>query len=362
LIVLNAQERKPAMQHIAIDLGGQQSQTCIREQDGSVILERKVNTLGLKRFLTGRPKGRVIVETCAEAFRVADGALATGHEVRVVPATLVRQLGVGYHGVKTDQRDAQVLSEVSCRINLPSVHIPSEQARIWKSLLSTRLGLIAVRTQLTNSVRGWLRTQLIAVRGGGPTTFPERVRKKLLDKPEGMPAFIERHLSVLEKINKEIKEADAEVVAVIKDHPVCQRLMTVPGVGPITAAQFYSAIDDVSRFPSAHQLESYLGLTPGERSSSQTTRRTGITKAGSAEVRRVLNEACWCIRRQRPHDPLAIWGRQVAERRGKWAGNVAMCRKLAGILFAMWRDGTTYDANKVSRLASGTWELRRPER
>jgi len=348
------------MQHVAIDLGGLESQICIREPDGSLLLERKIKTAAIKRFLTDRPKSRVIVETCAEAFRVADGALALGHEVRVVPATLVRQLGVGCHGVKTDQRDAQALSEVSCRIDLPSVHIRSEQARTWKSLLGTRLGLIQARTQLINTVRGWLRTQTLTLRRGGTSTFPERVRAKLLDKPEGMPTFIERQLSVVEDINRQIKEADTDIVALVKDHPVCRRLMTVPGVGPITAAQFHATIDDVTRFPSAHQVESYLGLTAGERSSSQTKRRTGITKAGSAEVRRVLNEACWCISRQRPHDPLAVWGRLVAERRGKWAANVAMCRKLAGILFAIWRDGTTYDASKVSRLVSGTWEPKQP--
>ena len=348
------------MQHIAIDLGGLESQICIREQDGSLLLERKLKTATIKRFLTERPKSRVIVETCAEAFRVADGALALGHEVRVVPATLVRQLGVGYHGIKTDQRDAQALSEVSCRIDLPSVHIRSEEARTWKSLLGTRLALIQARTQLINTVRGWMRTQILSMRRGGPTTFPERVRAKLLDKPDGMPAFIERQLSVIEGINLQLKEADAEIISLVKDHPVCSRLMTVPGVGPLTAAQFHAAIDDITRFRTAHHVESYLGITPGERSSSLTKRRTGITKVGSPEVRRVLNEACWCIRRQRPHDPLAVWGRQVAERRGKWTANVAMCRKLAGILFAIWRDGTVYDASKVSRLVSGTWEPKRP--
>ncbi len=346
------------MQHIAIDLGGLESQICIREKDGSIVLERKVKTAAIKRFLKGRPKSRVIVETCAESFRVADGAIELGHEVRVVPATLVRQLGVGHRGIKTDRRDAMVLSEVSCRIDLPSVHVRSEQARNWKSMTAARLGLVTARTQFINSVRGWLRTQILTVRKGSTATFPERVRTKLLDKPEGVPAFIERQLVVISELNKQIKEADAEVVALVKDHPLCSRLMTVPGVGPLTAVQFHATVDDNSRFPNAHALESYLGLTPGERSSSTRKRRTGITKAGPPEMRRLLNQVCWCIYRQRPHDPLAVWGRQVAERRGKLVANVAMSRKLVGILYAIWRDGTTYDASKVSRLASGDWETK----
>jgi len=160
------------MQHLAIDLGGLESQICIREADGTVLIERKVKTAAIKGFLKTRPLSRVIVETCAESFRVADGAIELGHEVRVVPATLVRQLGVGHRGIKTDQRDAQALSEVSCRIDLPSVHIRSEQARNWKSISGARLGLVEARTQLINNVRGWLRTQILKVQRSGPTTFP----------------------------------------------------------------------------------------------------------------------------------------------------------------------------------------------
>jgi transposase len=220
-----------------------------------------------------------------------------------------------------------------------------------------RRALVEARTQLINTVRGWLRTQINGVRCGGPRTFPKRVREKLLAEPTGMPAFVERQLCVIDEINVQIKEADAEVARLADRDPVCQRLMSVPGVGPITSTLFVATIDDVSRFPNAPTIESYLGLTPGERSSSLKTRRTGITKAGSAEMRRVLTQACWVIWTTRPQDPLALWGRQVAERRGKQIAIVAMCRKLVGIMYAIWRDETAYDPTKVSRLVSGSWRL-----
>ena len=117
------------MEHIAIDLGGRESQVCVRLPDGTVILERKVKTERLESFLKKRAASRVILETCAEAFGVADKAIEHGHEVLVVPALLVRQLGVGARGVKTDERDARCLSEASCRIDLPSVHICSARSR-----------------------------------------------------------------------------------------------------------------------------------------------------------------------------------------------------------------------------------------
>ena len=90
---------------------------------------------------------------------MADAALACGHEVRVVPAQLVRLLGVGARGVKSDWSDARTLSEVSCRIELPSVHIPSQESRDRKSMCGMREGLVECRTKLINSVRGWLRAE-----------------------------------------------------------------------------------------------------------------------------------------------------------------------------------------------------------
>jgi transposase len=102
----------------------------------------------------------------AAAFKIADAAIAAGHQVRVVPGTLVRLLGVGERGVKTDRRDAQQLSRASWQTDIPSVHIPSKLAREQKSICGARDVLVGTRTKLINNVRGWMRTQLWKLRGG----------------------------------------------------------------------------------------------------------------------------------------------------------------------------------------------------
>jgi transposase len=122
------------VEHLAIDLGGKESQICVRSGTGEIIKEQRCSTTALGGYLASRPRSRVILETCSEAFAVADVALAAGHEVRVVPATLVRSLGVGARRLKTDRRDARILSEVSCRIDLPSVHVPSRESRERKTM------------------------------------------------------------------------------------------------------------------------------------------------------------------------------------------------------------------------------------
>lgn len=337
------------MKHVAIDLGGRESQICVREADGTIVEEKRYSTKKLEKLMNSWEPSRVIVETSAEAFRIADAAKLAGHEVRVVPATLVRTLGVGARGVKNDERDAQTLSQVSCRIDLPSVHIPSTLSRELKSLCGSREVLVQTRTKLINNVRGWLRTQLWQVRTGATSSFPDRVRGHGELHHYPLPEHIERQLQAIESVNELIKAADKQVLKIAGEQQVCQKLMTVPGVGPVTAVRFLAALDDVKRFPNAHALQSYLGLTPGENSSSERQRRTGITKAGPAPLRRVLVQSALSAIRTRPTDPMVIWAKQIAERRGKFIAVVALARKIAGILFALWRDGTTYRSSKSAR-------------
>lgn len=339
------------MRHVAIDLGGRESQICIRQADETIVEERRFATKSLPELMKQWEPSRVIVETSAEAFRIADAAKAAGHDVRVVPATLVKQLGVGDRGVKTDRRDAQTLSRVSCRIDLPSVHVPSELSRRLKSTCGNREELIECRTKLINNVRGWMRAQLWRVRTGATTTFPDRVKAHSHTIGQEIPDHIARTLPLIEEITSQIKAATKELEEIASTHPICQKLMTVPGVGPITSVRFLAAIDDVSRFRNAHAVQSYVGLTPGEHSSSDQRRRTSITKAGPRTLRRTLVQAAWSAMRSPKNDPMLSWARDLAARKHKFVAVVALARKLTGILFAIWRDGTTYRTHPQVREA-----------
>lgn len=338
------------MRHVAIDLGGRESQICIRTAEGTILDESRQATKKLVQLIASWEPCRVVMETSAEAFRIADAALEARHEVRVVPATLVKTLGVGARGIKTDRRDARVLSEVSCRIDLPSVHIPSAEARELKSICGAREELIDSRTKLINNTRGWLRAQLWRVRSGGTASFHDRVRAHATTLGALLPQHVERNLQVIEVLTTQIKAADAQVYQFAKNDPTCRLLMTVPGVGPITAVRYRAALDDVTRFKSSHGVQSYLGLTPGERSSSERQQRTSITKAGAPATRRMLVQAAWAALRRYPNEPMVQWAMKIAERRGKFVAVVALARKMAGILFALWRDNTSYRSERGARM------------
>jgi transposase len=183
---------------------------------------------------------------------------------------------------------------------------------------------------------------------GYPQTFPRRVREKV----EVIPAPIERLLVSIEALSTQLQAADEELEQEAKSDPVCKRLMTVPGVGPVTAVRFVATVDRVDRFADAHALQSYLGLVPGEHSSGDRIKRLGITKAGSTATRAVLIQAAWSVRRYRKDHAMARWSEEIERRRGKHIAVVALARKIAGILYAIWRrDGATYNPFQGARTA-----------
>ena len=231
------------------------------------------------------------------------------------------------------------------------MHLPSDLAQERKARCTAREAMVESRTKLVNTVRSYLRQRVLHVRCT-PDTLPEKVRKALLSSNEGLPSFVEHLLKSLEGLSAQIDEADKELSELAHKDETCKRLMTIPGVGPVTATRFVAAIDDPARFRNAEHVCSYLGLTPGENTTGFKPKRTGVTKAGSGSVRRTLSQAAWSFWRTRPEDPLVAWAKSVAERRGKQKANTALCRKLAALMFAMWRDKQPYNPKHLERMKS----------
>jgi transposase len=132
------------------------------------------------------------------------------------------------------------------------------------------------------------------------------------------------------------------LLEIAEQDPLCKRLMAVPGVGPVIALRFVAVVDQPERFHSAHHLMSYVGLTPGESSSSLRSQRRGITKAGASDLRHALIQGCWSMLRAKPSEPMAQWALALAARRNRQVAVVALARKVLGILWAMWCNGQSY--------------------
>jgi len=157
-------------------------------------------------------------------------------------------------------------------------------------------------------------------------------------------------LTTIETLTAQMRRSDQQIKQLARSNTVCVRLMTMPGIGPVTSLAYFAALDDHKRFAHAYRVASYLGITPGEDSSSDRQRRTGITKAGPSWVRRTLVQAAWTALRTRPNDPMVRWALKIAERRPLPVAVVALARKMSGIMFALWRDGSTYTPEKGAQM------------
>jgi transposase len=156
-------------------------------------------------------------------------------------------------------------------------------------------------------------------------------------------------LEVVELANAQIKAVEERLDRLCCKEPVIQLLMTAPGVGSTVAATFVSVVDEARRFRRAHQLEAYLGLVPAENTTGGKQRLGSITKQGNSYLRALLvQSACAIMQKGDKSDPLVSWAKAISERRGKKIAIIGLARRLAGVLWSMWRKQTTYEPQRIS--------------
>jgi transposase len=339
------------MDHIGMDAGMVSSHICEFTEAGDVV-EQQVRTerKRLQEIFGSRAKARILIEASTESEWIACCSEEVGHEVIVADPNFAPMYAHRSRRIKTDRRDAHALAE-ACRVGAyRPAHRTSPVQRDVRAILGIRELLVRTRTRWIVHVRTLLRRDGLRLAPGRAELFVARVNA--LEAPPRLAALITPVLTLLDPLNVHIAELDTQVASAAHSDERTRRLMIVPGVGPVTAVAFVATIDRVARFRNAHQLESYLGLVPREWSSSETQRKGSITKAGNTRMRWLLVEAAWCILRRKKKPETALlrdWADRLALRRGSHVAAVALARRLAGILYAMWRDQTEYDPNQIGR-------------
>ncbi|GAC1614823.1 MAG: IS110 family transposase [Gemmatimonadaceae bacterium] len=344
------------MDHIGIDLGARHSHVVVMTAGAEITLRTRVETPKLPAWLERRELSRVVMEACTQSPAIARASVAVGHQTFVVPGTLVQALGVGARGIKTDDRDAEVLARASVRNEqLPSVHLRSEVSIHRRELVSSRAALVRMRRTVALSVKSWLRGKLITIRGKANSVwFCETVRRVMLQTPEGLPVAIDLLLVSFEHLCTQIAKLDEMIAELVSDDPTCTRLMQIPGVGPQISLCFTTHIDNPLRFADSDQLASYLALVPGEATTGGKVVRTASLKAGPLYLKALLVQGAWSLWRARPDEPMVVWARAIADKRGKRIAIVALARKLATVMWSMWKHGSSYDPLRTSRQEATT--------
>lgn len=341
------------MDSIGIDLHKRESQLCILTKDGELI-ERRIATSRERftRALGGRPPARVLLEASTESEWVARHLEMLGHQVIVADPGFAAMYATRSKRVKTDKRDARTLCEALQLGAYRAIHRASDAQRQLRAQLVVRDALVRTRTRYVAIMKAFVRREGLRI----PSGDAEHTVAKLLALP--LPPHTVEALAPLialwAPLDAEIRAADARLRLLARDHPIVTRLQTMPSIGPVTALAFVASLDDVTRFHSAHQVQAYLGLVPSEYSSGDHRLRGHITKRGDTRMRWLLVETAWRILRS-PNADLAglkAWALQIAQRRGKRIATVALARRVAGILYAMWRDDLPYRALPVRAVAA----------
>lgn len=340
------------MRSVGLDLGARHIAYC-EVASGSVLRRGSLRRLSELRSIVGpdTEPARVAFEACREGWHVHDMISSWGHEPLMVDTTRVKQLGVGQHGRKRDDIDAEAIALALDSKRLPLAYVLSPERRTLRARLSVRSELVEMRARQITVIRGLARAKGVAIASSATPAFLTHLEKAPLAEETRM--LIAPLVETLRAADKQIAAVDEELAALGKADPTICLCATAPGVALVVAATFVSTIDDANRFRDAHSVASYLGLVPGERTTGGKQKLGAITKRGNAQARCMLVQAAWHILRAgSKDDPLHRWGMHIATKRGKKIASVALARRLAGVLWAMWRDGTVYDPALVGRASA----------
>ena len=329
-----------------LDVSMAETSICIVNQDGAVVREGRAATdpASIEKYLkaTGLCFERAGFESGPCSAWLYKGLMAAGLPVICMDARHA-SAALKAQNVKTDRNDARGIAQIVRTGWYRLAHVKSEDSQKRRVLLNSRKMLLGNRIEIENQIRGNLKVFGLKVGQVTPLQYEARVRE-LIGDDEELLAYIEPLLKVRGYILMQCKELDKKVRALVRGDEVCRRFMSIPGVGPLTALVYKSAIDDPKRFAKSANVGVHLGLTPRKYASGEIDYNGRITKCGDPLTRSHLYEAAMVLmRRSAKTSALKTWGTRIARRGSMKKAYVAVARKLAVIMHRMWLDGTEFD-------------------
>lgn len=297
-------------------------------------------TDALSRWRGGLVK--VGLETGSTTPWLARGLRALGLPVVVMDARRAADALKG-RPVKTDRADARALAEMLQSGWFTEVFVKSEQSHRLKALLLARDQLVKMKRRLYGEVRGVLRPFGIRLPARAGTQSFDAAARAACREDDVLYGCIHALLEALGGIEAQLAALDKQVRVLTRSDETAWRLMSVPGVGPVTALAFQAAIETPDRFRRSRDVGAYLGLTPRRYQSGERDVTGRISRQGDAMARHYLYEAANCLLTTwRGRSALKSWGLGLARRIGAKRARVAVARKLACLLLRLWKDGSHY--------------------
>lgn len=343
---------------VAVDLAKSVFQLVVADDDWRVVESARLTRLQFERWFLNRDVRLVIMEACGSAHHWGRKFNAMGIEVRLLPAAYVRAY---VRRNKTDAADALALLEAARAADIQPVRVKSVEQQALQAMHRTRSLWVGTRTSRINALRGFCREFGLSIPQGARTGV-EAIGRTLADPQTPIPGLVLRSLQLLVEeirlLELRITQLERDLAEVAKHNPACTILLSIPGVGLLTATAMVAATGgSVSHFQDARHFASWFGLTPREFSSGSSRTLGRISKRGDRYLRMLLTHGARSVLRAatlgqragRVLDGLRTWGLSVQERTNHNKATCALANKLARICYATLRDAEPYGT--PSRLA-----------
>lgn len=326
-----------SISRIGIDLAKNIFQLCATNASGKIQFNKKMSRSKLAAFMANTPPCEVVMESCASSNYWARVFTEQGHQVKLIHPRFVRPF---VKTNKNDAADAEAICEAASRPTMRYVQpktVPQQDIQLCHRI---RERLVSQRTGLSNQIRGLLAEYGVIF----PVGFSQ-LRKQIpliLEEAEnGLSAMARTCFSALYDefvaLDNRLKKATQVIEQSSQSNPGCQRLMSIPGVGPMVATAVFAVMGNPNEYRNGREFAAFLGLVPRQYSSGGKSTLQGISKRGDKHTRTLLVQGAQAALLRMPkHDtPLSRWGCKLKERRGHNVAIVAIANKLARICWAV---------------------------
>ena len=324
---------------IAVDLAKAVFEIAASDRPGKVARRERLPRSQFLTFFAQHPAATVVMEACGSAHYWGRRIEQLGHKVILLPPHQVRPY---VQRNKTDRTDAKGILEASRNDDIRPVPVKTVAQQVLTSLHRLRSGWMAERTARLNTLRGLLRELGVFIPVGARQVVPAvwaLVEDADSDFPDALRPIFAEACHEIRQIEARIKLVERQLEAMAQQLPVVAHLLTIPGIGLLTATALFAFIGSIHRFPSGRHLASWLGLTPREYSSGLKRRLGGISKRGDGYLRMLLIHGARSVllhaRTQQP-DHLRQWAHKIAQTHVHNKAAVAVANKLARLIWAVW--------------------------
>ncbi|QCP51331.1 IS110 family transposase [Trinickia violacea] len=326
---------------IGIDLGKHCFHLHAQSASGRMVWRKKLTRSQMFTLLGNVPSCTVVMEACAGAHWVARRVEALGHQAKLISPQFVKPF---LQSNKNDFADAQAICEAASRPSMRFVSARNEAQQTLSALHRVREGLVRDRTGTVNQIHAFLLEFGVSLPTGMAVIRRLPAVLGAHDLPPRLIALLERLQAHFKYLDAQIGEIEGDLMRQLREDERSQRLLEIPGIGPITASVLASELGDARQFASARQFAASVGLVPRQYSTGGKPTLLGISKRGDKNLRRLLVQCAKAVMQhiERRTDRLGAWVRGLLSRRHANVVACALANKLARIAWAILARGTHY--------------------